>query len=451
MNKKINEIRARKEDCRLKAVAIFDKAEKEGRQHLTDEEQKEVDKNLKEMRAWEQKELLVKLEVKVEDENEEEPASDTTEEPADEEEPEVNSRKNPVKPKEAVGKDNERKFRSLGEQMMAVYRASQPGARSIDTRLTTRAASGLNETNPSDGGFLVQKDFVGDLLKRAYDTGILASKIRKISISTNANGLKINAIDEDSRKNGSRYGGIQTYWEGEADQITGSKPKFRQIELSLKKLTGLCYVTDELMQDAHALETVIKQAFADEFGFKLDDAILGGSGAGQPLGILKSKALVEVQKEAGQTDKICVENITKMYSRLPSKSKTKAVWFINPEIEPSLYTLKIGETPVYVPAGGLSAKPYGTLLGLPVIPIEHCSELGETGDIILVDLDEYLGIDKGGNGIDTASSIHVRFLYDENVFRFIFRFDGQPLWNKACAPYKGAASISPFVALAKRN
>jgi len=461
MKKKLRELKARREDCRLKAVAIMERAEKENRT-LTEDEDKDVTRLEKEMRGWDTQ--IIRLEVFKPDGDESEPGEtnkkrndpedeeDEDEDDGEDEDEEENSRRskrNPKRPKEGVGKDTEPKFRSLGDQMMAVYRASQPGGK-VDNRLTTRQASGLNQSNPSDGGFLVQKDFVGELLKRAYETGILASRIRKISISTNANGLKINAIDEDSRKNGSRYGGIQTYWEGEAAEITASKPKFRQIEMSLKKLTGLCYVTDELMQDASALETVIQQAFAEEFGFKLDDAILAGTGAGQPLGLLKSGALVKVEKETGQTDKIVVDNITKMYARLPSKSKTKAVWFINPEIEPSLYTLKIGDTPVYVPAGGLSAKPYGTLLGLPVIPLEQCSELGETGDIILCDLAEYLGIDKGGKGIDTASSIHVRFLYDENVFRFIFRFDGQPLWNKSLQPYKGAANISPFVALAKR-
>ena len=435
--KSIKELKARREDCRLKAVSIIEKAEKEDR-FLTEEENRELTKLENEIRGWDTQ--IVRFEVFKEDkaDDEKKPAS------ADEEEKPTN----PETPKEEVGKDNERKFRSLGEQMMAVYRACQPGAR-VDTRLTTRSASGLNETNPTDGGFLVQKDFVGDLLKRAYETGILASKVKKIPLSTNANGIKINALDEESRANGARWGGIQTYWESEADQITGSKPKFRQMDLSLKKLTGLCYVTDELLQDSAALENVIREGFAEEFGFKLDDAILSGTGAGQPLGILKSGSLVKVEKEQGQTEKITVENLVKMWSRLWSRSRANSVWYVNPEIEPLLYTLKVGDRPVYIPAGGLSEQPYGTLFGRPVITLEQCSEVGEIGDIILADIGQYLLIDKGG--INATSSIHVRFLYDENVFRFIYRVDGQPVWSKALQPYKGSATVSPFVALAKRN
>lgn len=424
--KKILEMKAKREDARLKAMAVLNKAEAEDR-FLSEEEQKDIDKYEEEIRAWDESigraEKLLAIE----------PEDRSTEKPE-------------VKPTPA--KDNEKRFSSFGEQLMAAYRAAMPGGK-VDERLSTRAASGLNETTPSDGGFLVQQDFVTELLKRTYETGILASKVKKIPISTNANGMKINAIDEDSRANGSRWGGVQTYWEGEADEITASKPKFRQMELSLKKLTGLCYATDELLQDAAALETVIRQAFAEEFGFKIDDAILSGSGEGEPLGILNSGAIVTVAKEASQTDTITVENLIKMWNRLWSRSRANAVWYINQELEPYLYTLKIGDKPVYIPAGGLSEKPYGTLFGRPVVPIEQCSAVGEVGDIILADIGQYLLIDKGG--VKSASSIHVRFLYDENVFRFIYRVDGKPIWTKPLTPYKGSATVSPFVTLAKRG
>ena len=424
--KKILEMKAKREDARLKAMAVLNKAEAEDR-FLSEDEQKDIDKYEEEIRAWDESigraEKLLAIE----------PEDRSTEKPE-------------VKPSPA--KDTEKRFSSFGEQLMAAYRAAMPGGK-VDERLSTRAASGLNETTPSDGGFLVQQDFVTELLKRTYETGILASKVKKIPISTNANGMKINAIDEDSRANGSRWGGVQTYWEGEADEITASKPKFRQMELSLKKLTGLCYATDELLQDAAALEAVIRQAFAEEFGFKIDDAILSGSGEGEPLGILNSGAIVTVAKEASQTDIITVENLIKMWNRLWSRSRANAVWYINQELEPYLYTLKIGDKPVYIPAGGLSEKPYGTLFGRPVVPIEQCSAAGEVGDIILADIGQYLLIDKGG--VKSASSIHVRFLYDENVFRFIYRVDGKPIWTKPLTPYKGSATVSPFVTLAKRG
>ena len=435
---KRKEIVARLKDAQLRGKNILSKSEQ---RELTDEDIAALDKIKVEIDKYKKLLDCIKdfdsADITAEEENSEE--ADDKEKAKEEDD---------APPKADPAKKDERSFRNLGDQMMAVYRASQPGSK-IDTRLTTRSASGLNATNPSDGGFLVQTDFVKDLLKRTYDTGILASRCKKIPLTTNANSIKINAIDEISRANGSRWGGLSTYWENEADQFSASKPKFRQMELSLKKLTGLCYVTDELLQDAAALEKVIKEGFADEFGFKMDDVILRGTGAGQPLGILNSDALVKVDKEKNQTAKITVENIVKMWSRMWSRSRSNAVWFVNPEIEPLLYTLVVGDKPVYIPAGSMANAPYGTLLGRPVIALEQCAELGEVGDIILADLSQYLLIDKGG--INTASSIHVRFLYDEAVFRFIYRVDGQPVWNKALKPYKGDATVSPFITLAKRT
>ena len=80
----------------------------------------------------------------------------------------------------------EPKFKSFGEQMRAVWLAEAPGA-VIDPRLLTKETSGLSEASPSDGGFLVQTDFSAELMKRTYETGVLASRCRRIPISANAN------------------------------------------------------------------------------------------------------------------------------------------------------------------------------------------------------------------------------------------------------------------------
>lgn len=346
--------------------------------------------------------------------------------------------------KNQPAKPEGRGFKSLGEQLKAVVNASSPGARNIDPRLLeSRLATGLGETVPADGGFLVQTDFSTELLKRAYETGVLASRVKKIPISANADGIKINAIDETSRANGSRWGGVQIYWAAEAATVTAKKPKFMQMELKLNKLMGLCYVTDELLKDTSALESVITQAFSEEFGFVIDDSIMNGSGSGQPLGFMNSGALVTLTRTTTVTVKFA--DITAMWARLYAPSRANSVWLINQIVEPKLMGMTLTDyVPAYLPPGGLSVSPYGTLMGRPVIPIEQCPTVGTTGDIALVDLSQYIMIEKGG--LETASSIHVQFLYDEQVFRFIYRCDGQPSWTSALTP-KAGSTLSPFVVL----
>jgi HK97 family phage major capsid protein len=342
-------------------------------------------------------------------------------------------------------------FRTFGEQLQAIARAAD-GHR--DQRLVEqRAATGAGETIPSDGGFLVQQDFAAELFMRTYSIGELLTRVRRVPVGPLANGLKMNAINETSRATGSRYGGIQVYRTNEADALTPKKPKFRQMELNLKKLTGLCYATDELLQDSTALEAVINQAFPEEFSFQLEDEIMNGNGSGQMLGILSSGSLVTVAKEVGQdAATVVAENITKMYARMWARSLQNAVWFVNQDVFPTLYTMGLtvgtGGAPMFFPAGGFNNSPYNTLLGRPIIPVEYCQTVGAVGDIVFADLSQYLMIEKGG--LQAAQSIHVRFLNDEQVYRFIMRNDGQPLWNQVLTPKNGTNTISPFIALAAR-
>ena len=344
-----------------------------------------------------------------------------------------------------------KEWRSFGDFLSAVIKADT--GHGTDQRLIESRQSGLNEGVPSEGGFLVQTDHVNELLKRTYELGALASRARKIPISANANGLTINAINETSRATGSRWGGVQSYWLHEAGTKTSSMPAFREMELKLKKLIGLCYATDELLQDTTALESIITQAFSEDFAWMIDNAIYRGNGVGQPLGITGHAATIPVAAEAGQAaNTILYENIVNMWSRMWARSRGNAVWFINQDIEPQLFTMSlavgVGGVPVYMPAGGASASPYGQLMGRPVVPVEHASTLGTIGDISLFDLSQYLMIDKGG--IQTAQSIHVKFVYDESVFRFVYRCDGQPMWNLPLTPANGTNTLSPFVQLATR-
>lgn len=360
---KLQELRTRAEETRRKAVALIDAAQTENR-FLTDEEEARMQTLEAELTKWRG---MIEQARRLEDDVR-----------GQEPQPEV-----PTAPTAPIRSqpNAENRFASFGEQLMAVYRAASPDGR-IDSRLATRA-SGMNETVQADGGFLVQQDFVAELLRRTYETGVLTSRVRRIPVSATANGIKINAVDENSRANGARWGGVQAFWQDEAEELIASRPKFREMTLSLKKLTGLCYTTDELLQDTSALESVIQQSFAEEFGFKMDDAILRGVGAGQPLGVLNSGSLIKVAKDENQADPITVQNIVNMWSRLWGRSRANSYWYVNQAIEPYLYTLRVGEQPVYIPAGGLSAAPYASLMGRPVVPLEQCSAVGDVGDILL--------------------------------------------------------------------
>lgn len=346
-------------------------------------------------------------------------------------------------------------FRNFGEYALAVKDACQPGKKPDDRlALMAKAASGMGEAFGSDGGFLVPPEFSRRLLERVYAQENLLSLTDNYTIGGSSITFPRNA--ETSRAHGSRWGGVRAYWREEGDQATASKPTFGRLQLNLHKLFVLAHASDELLSDVQglALEQYLLRVATDEINFLVGDAIINGTGAGQPLGILTAPATISITKEAAQAAAtIKTENIVKMWSRLWAPCRQKAVWLINQDVESQLHTMTLGGTnanlPTYLPPGGLSAKPYATLLGRPLLPVEWCPTLGTVGDIILADLSHYVTITKGM--IESQMSIHLRFDYDESSFRFIFRVDGQPWWSSALTPYKGSSTQSCFVTLETRS
>jgi len=347
----------------------------------------------------------------------------------------------------------DRKFESFGEQLSAVAIAARSGHRDPRLGQEERAVSGHSEGVPADGGFLVQSDFAAEIFSIAHDGSQFLQRCRQTPVS--GNGLTINVIDESSRVAGSRFGGVAAYWKPEAGTATAKKVKLAQVELKLRKLIAASYATDELLEDTSALGPIMQQAFAEEIMFMIDDALVRGDGASQPLGVQNAACFISQAKETGQSaDTIVYENLVNMWSRLHARSQQNAVWQVNQNCLPQLMlmTLDIGTggVPVYMPPGGASGAPYGTIFGRPVLVNEFSAKLGDAHDISLSDWSQYQVITK--SGLKSAASAHVKFLEDEMTFRFTYRIDGQPLWKSTLTPYKGGSSFtqSPFIGLAER-
>lgn len=352
-----------------------------------------------------------------------------------------------------VGNDREtlRPFESLGEQLMAVVKAGK-GAK-IDPRLNRPVAtvSGMNESVGSEGGFLVHPEFLPEITKSVFGDDPILSRVKRIPSSKNA--VKYNLIDETSRATGSRQGGVQVYWAAEADTVTAKKPKLRQFGLEKKKLMGLAYLTEELMEDAPAAESLIVESFQKELAFTIANAVFRGTGVGQPLGFLNGGAVVSVAIESAQTiantpASIAI-NTSKMLARIPSSMWDEVIFLYNQELLPKLAVATVGNAPVFMGAGGLSGKPYATIWGQPAFASELCEAEGTVGDIIAIAPSQYHVL--GGDSTKFSESIHVRFLNDEDTLKFTTRVDGAPLWSTAWTRFKGGSTLSPYVTLATRS
>jgi len=348
-------------------------------------------------------------------------------------------------------------FKSFAEFAQQVAYSTVKG-RITDQRLekliTVDKVSSANESDAEYGGYLIPEEFRNELLQLAIEKSNVLGMARTIPMSSTT--VSIPYIKDPDHSSGAIHGGVKFSWLDEEALKSETRPTFGRVTLRLKKCAGLCYVSDELLQDSPiSMEPLLTGMFGDAFAWTLDNVFINGNGAGQPLGILKAPALVTVDKEAGQVaDTMMFENIINMYSRIYSKAN--CVWMANDDVFPQLAAMSMsvgtGGAPVWLPAGGISGKPYDTLMGKPIIWTEHCQTIGDKGDIYLVDWSQYLVGQKSGpaGGLQFASSIHLKFDYDQTAFRFVFRIDGQPWWASAITPRYSAKTKSPFVTLAAR-
>lgn len=336
-------------------------------------------------------------------------------------------------------------FKSQGEFFKAVANAASGR---IDKRLTVQGA--MQEKVGEEGGFLIPGDFRQEIQKKVTGDESLLSRCRQFQTASNTLVLPTNEV---APWDGT---GVQAYWEGESASYVESKTKFGEANLRLHKLTSLVRVTEELLEDAPALESWIKGEAPGAMLHKVNSAIIAGSGAGMPMGILNSTFKYKVAAESGQTaSTINFANINNMLGRILPASFAKSVWIVNPAVLPQLRAMKFDLTsstpiPVYMPPAGVADAPYGTLYGRPILPMMGAVKaLGVEGDIALIDFSYYYAAIKT-TGIKSDVSTHVYFLTQESAFRFSMRIAGQCPFKAPISTENGSFQMSAFVTLADR-
>ncbi|CAJ4440036.1 HK97 family phage major capsid protein [Burkholderia pseudomallei] len=346
--------------------------------------------------------------------------------------------------------DPRRGWQSLGEFAAAVRAGSTRGGR-LDERLAIGAAAPstfANEAGGADGGFLVPPEFSTEIFTLSLEEDALLP----LTDGTPIGGNSMVFPKDETTPWGTD--GIRAYWQAEASLATATKPKLGVSTQRLHKLMALVPVTDELLDDTNALTAYLPKKTAMSIRWKTDEAILFGTGDGQPLGLFNSKAAIVQAKDSGQaTNTFTPTNVANMMKCLLAGSYRRAIWLINPDVIPALDTMTLGNYPIYMPVGGgvssMAASPYGMLKGRPVYVSEHASAFSSQSDVSLLDLSYYRSITSRG-GIQTATSMHLYFDADATAFRTTFRVDGAPKLENPVTPPKSTTKRSPFVTLAAR-
>lgn len=330
--------------------------------------------------------------------------------------------------------------------LLDVIKASRTGRESEQlSYLKVRAAAGGDEHSTfSDpyGGYLVPIGFMPEMMRIDPEDDPTMGRTMMIPMEVPILGFPAR-VDKDHSTSVS--GGLRVYRRAEADTVTPSRMEMELITMRANPLMGVSFASEELLNDSPiSFVAIITAGFQDEFNSKVLDERLNGTGVGEFLGVFKSPALISVARDvAGE---ISYPDILNMMARC--WRYRGAVWMANHECIPQLGQLNLqvgaGGSAIFVQSA--TEELPSMLMGKPLFFSEYMQALGTAGDIACINWSQYL--EGMYQPLQSAESIHVRFVNNERAFRFTMRNDGAPWWRTALTPRNSANTLSPYVTLA---
>ena len=342
---------------------------------------------------------------------------------------------------EAIGAALDGRYSGFGDFLRAVYTGDNK--RLMRVARSGNVGAALEGEELPDGGALVPEEFRTALLRTSLMPTSIRSRATVLPMGTGS--LDVPYLRDTSHADGTIYGGIQTYWIEAGESMTMSEPEFAQVHLVVKNLVAGCVVRNTMLADSfQSVPALLGMLYPEALRRAEERTFLRGNGAGRPLGVYNSDALISIDRHGGSNN-VDAEDIHAMEGRLMPGSEMRAVWMIHPGLRPDLGQLQLGGVQYW--QEDLSAPRPMSLNGRPIVMSEFCSAPGTAGDIALIDWMYYLIGDR--QAMSLAMSSHVRFEELATVFRFNERLDGQPWIDSDLVLEEGGAahSVSPFVRL----
>lgn len=342
-----------------------------------------------------------------------------------------------------VKTDDGKIYRSFGEQLADIKKASLGYGVTPALEKSQRSILGMNTQTGADGGYAIQVDFANRIMDSVISQSEILNRVDRYQVSANANEVYVTMVNETSTAN--VFGGIQAYVVEEGAQIPNTKPALKQIRLGLKKIAALAYVTDEQMRDASFTGSLLERGFALAIARLREKMVIEN--------IIANAGTTVIAKESGQSAATVVgKNFLKMRNALISTSRANAIWTMHPDVSAELPEMYLSgahtDKFIYMPEDGIYATGYDRLFGREIIESDYCSALGTKGDVLYWNPFEYLEIFKGG--VETAASIHVAFDTAQMAFRAISYVNGMCKYDQGITLVNSSTQRASYVTLATR-
>ena len=187
----------------------------------------------------------------------------------------------------------------------------------------------LSEGVDANGGYLVPTEFEKFIVDTLKEENVMR-RLCKVITTDNERKIPVAATHSTAA------------WTAENAAYTESNPTFGQKQIDAFKLTDLCRVSVELLQDAEFdIEDYLIREFARAFGIAEEQAFCVGTGTNQPTGIFTANGGTVGVTAASQTAITADEVISLVYA-LKSPYRRNAKFLMNDATVSILRKLKDG-------------------------------------------------------------------------------------------------------------
>ncbi|MBR4767152.1 MAG: phage major capsid protein [Clostridia bacterium] len=265
----------------------------------------------------------------------------------------------------------------------------------------------LSEGTPADGGYLCPTEFERQIIDGLKEANVMRQLCKVI---TTDNERKIPIAKTHS---------VAT-WTAENQPYTESNPTFDEETIDAFKLTDLCKVSIELLNDsAFDLEKYIADEFANAFASAEEQAFCVGTGSGQPTGLFTANG-ADVGVTANSETAVTTDEIISLVYSLKAPYRRNAKFLMNDATVGALRKLKDGNGQ-YLWQPSLQAGEPDRLLGYslftsPYVPVMAANAY----TIAFGDFSNYWIADRTGRTVQRLNELYstngqVGFICTERV------------------------------------
>jgi HK97 family phage major capsid protein len=337
---------------------------------------------------------------------------------------------NPEAGRKASGSDSDSPYAS-GE--FSVFQDIAAARKGGDRKAMERLEKAMTEGTASAGGYLVQNELQNELIELKLNKAPLRGVIPAL------------AVNSDTVEWIEQTGGLTAGWVAELAAKPSADMTFGTFNVNVFTAAGLAVVSNQLLADAGkqrtgpsmSVDSLIVREIARRLAILEEQAIINGSGSGQPLGILGTSGVNSiVYTDASPTVPELLDQIVDAIGAVQDSFKGDPNLIV---MHPRTwaYIIKAREsasptTYIVGPPSGIGRRPHesipggvkrqgfaGELFGYPVITTANMpTNLGvgvNESRVIVGAFDEALILDRQAVTFDTSE--HVYFTSNQTVFR----------------------------------